>query len=382
MRVRMRFVATASLLAAALGCATERAPVDILPPPAGPGSVMRAAELARVRCLLVAPFENGSDAPLAAEAATRALLSGIDPARTRVFPVPELRALFRDTPLELPQGIPPSLALELAELVGADAALWGSVEGRWQDDTTPELLVTLRVSLVDARTLLFAETVRVGLVPGVSPEPAVRRAVLATARPMLARLGDPGRKRCFDAERSHTLRRFALAEETPAKASAAPAPAPPAPIVQAAAPQIPPPPSPPATAPAPQAPPAPRTPRQAEWSKKLADGGRVIVSDLVFNGRTASIQRDGGLADLAAVLALRPDLGIRIEGFVDTTSDRAGDQRLSSAMAQAAGKRLIQLGVQKQRLRWTGRGGASPVLPNFTARGRAANRRIEVVPVP
>lgn len=360
------------MLALALGCATDRGATDLVSTPLGQGSVLRAAELARVRCLLIAPLENGSDAPLAAEAATGALLSGVDPARTRVFPVSELRGLFRDTPLELPQGIPPSLAFELAELVGADAALWGSIEGR-SHEGSPELVLTLRLSLVADRTLLFAETALVKLAPGAPPEAAVRRAVLEAARPMLARLGDPGRKRCFDAERSRTVRRLAVAEESKARAPAA-APAsradPASPQSQARAPH----PAPPGA--------EPRTPRQAEWAKRLGEGGRVLVEDVSFVARTAALQRDSGLADLAVALVARPALGVRIEGFVDATSDRAGDQRLSAAMAQAAGKRLLDLGVPKQRLSWTGRGGESPVLPNFTARGRAVNRRIEAVAVP
>src|SRR5512138_3084214 len=141
----MRRNAAALLVAIATGCATERA-AETAAPPQGRAAVLKSAELARVRCLLVAPFENGSDTSLAAEAATGALLSGIDPARTRVFPIPELRGLFRDTAVELPQGIAPSLALELAELLGADAALYGSVDGRSQDASS-ELLVTMRLTL-------------------------------------------------------------------------------------------------------------------------------------------------------------------------------------------------------------------------------------------
>jgi outer membrane protein OmpA-like peptidoglycan-associated protein len=72
---------------------------------------------------------------------------------------------------------------------------------------------------------------------------------------------------------------------------------------------------------------------------------------------------------------------VRIEGFVDTTSDPAADVRLSAAMAQAAGQRLLQLGVDGSRVTWAGRGAESPLVPNFTARGRAANRRIEAVGV-
>lgn len=361
----MRHIVTASLLAVALGCAGDRMELAPSETPPGPGSVLRAAELARVRCLLVAPFENGSDAPQAAEAATTALLSAVDPARTRVFPVSDLRALFKDTPLELPQGIPPSLALELAELVGADAALWGSVEGRSRD-AAPELLVTVRMGFVGDRRLLYAETGLVRLGPGDRPEAAVRRAALDLARPMLARLGDPGRKRCFDSERSRTVRRFAVAEEDASRAAVAAVRAPPPARTQPAAP----------------ARTEPRTPRQAEWAKRLGEGGRVLVEELSFAGRSAAFQRDGGLADLAAAVLSRPGLGVRVEGFVDATNDRSGDQKLSTAMAQAVGKRLVELGVPKQQLTWAGRGGESPVLPNFTARGRAVNRRIEVVASP
>ena len=69
----------ASLLAlcAALACAGERPPPPAKPPASEP-AVLRAPELARVRCLLVAPFENGSDAPRAGEAATAALVGAVE----------------------------------------------------------------------------------------------------------------------------------------------------------------------------------------------------------------------------------------------------------------------------------------------------------------
>ena len=92
--------------------------------------------------------------------------------------------------------------------------------------------------------------------------------------------------------------------------------------------------------------------------------------------------RDGGLADLAVVLSATPDVRIRVEAFVDATSDPEADSRLSASMAQAAVKRLGDLGVAADRLSWAGRGGESPLLPNFTVRGRAANRRIEIVGLP
>jgi outer membrane protein OmpA-like peptidoglycan-associated protein len=98
---------------------------------------------------------------------------------------------------------------------------------------------------------------------------------------------------------------------------------------------------------------------------------------VAFVGRTAELARETGLADLALVLRATPSLTVRLSAFVDASGDPAADARLSLAMAQAAARRLVDLGVEAGRIGVAGRGGASPVVPNFTARGRAANRRIE-----
>lgn len=360
----------ASAFAFTLACTAERAAAPgPLPPAAVEATVLKSAELARVRCLVVAPFENGSDALPAAEAATGALVSEIDPLRTRVFPIAELRGLFRDTPLELPAGFGPSLALELAELIGADGVLYGSVEGRSRD-VAPELLVTIRLSLTADHRLLFAQTILVTPATGERTESAVRRAVLVAARPALARLGNAGKKRCFDPERTKELRKLALAQPGESRSSRLAAAAQPAPKLA----------PPPPTAP-PAAHAVPRTPRQVEWAKRLEMGERIVLDDVAFAGRSADLQRDGGLADLAFALSARPSVSIRLEGFVDLTSDHSGDQKLSLSMAQIAAQRLADLGIARARLSWVGRGAESPRLPNFTARGRAANRRIEVVAV-
>jgi len=358
-------LAISAAVAVALGCASAPVAEPAIATPNG--AVLRGSELAQARCLLVAPFENASDVALAAEAATSALLTGVDPARARVFPIAELRDVFRDTPLELPAGIAPSLALELAELVGADAAVYGVVEGGGKG-ADPHLLVSVRVAVAGDHRLLFARTAVVRAESGESAEDAVRRASAELARPMLARLGDPGRKQCFDPERTRALRRFALSEPRQARPD-------PTPTVAAVAER----PADLASA-APRA--QPSTPRQAEWARRLTSGERVVVDDVAFSGRTADLLRDGGLADLAIALAASPGVAVRLEAFVDTTADRAADGRLSDAMARAAGERLLQLGVLPARLTWAGRGGESPLLPNFTARGRATNRRIEVVAVP
>jgi len=317
-------------------------------------TLLRPAELARVRCLLLAPIESASDVPLAAEAATRALEASVDPARTQVLPVVELRALLAGTPLELAEGVSGGTALELAELLGADGALYGAVEGRSRG-RDPGLSVTLRLMLVPSRELVFAGSALITPAPTEPLEAAVRRSVVDLARGALDRLGAPGARGCFEKGRRETLHAAAVA-------------------LRAAPPLAPPP-----AGDTPRAAIAgePRSTRQRDMARRLAERGKLVLEEVAFAGRSAELARDVGLADLAVVLADSPTLTVRLSGYVDASGDPAADARLSLAMAQAAARRLVEQGIEAGRIGVAGRGGESPLVPNFTSRGRAANRRIE-----
>jgi outer membrane protein OmpA-like peptidoglycan-associated protein len=186
------------------------------------------------------------------------------------------------------------------------------------------------------------------------------------SQPVLERLGgSPPAAGCFDPARTARLRALATG-----RAAAARPPAPPPAAAPAPAPS-------PSTALARAVP--PRNARQADWAKRLAVHERFVADGIAFDGRTARLSKAVGLADLAGALAAAPDVSVRLEGFVDATANPDKDAQLSMAMAQAAGQKLVELGVVKDRITWAGRGGEKPLLPNFTARGRATNRRVEVV---
>jgi len=315
-------------------------------------------------------------------AATASLLSGISASGTRVFPVKELRAIFQNTPVELPEGIPPGLAMELAQLVGADAAMYGTVEGM-AEGADPGLVVSVRLALSPRRELLYASTFAVKPRPGETIEAAVRRHLSVATHEMFLRLGGYRGGTCFDRKRIESLRALAEAEAAP-KAVPPPPTAPVAVAAVAPRPPAPPPPvEPPRTAPVPAAParPVAISPRQKEWVQLLGEREHFLVGDVAFAGRTNQFQRDSGLADLAIAILASPALKVRIEGHVDATHDAAADARLSMDMAKAAADRLAELGVPAGRILIAGRGSENPRLPNFTARGRATNRRIEAVGV-
>jgi outer membrane protein OmpA-like peptidoglycan-associated protein len=115
--------------------------------------------------------------------------------------------------------------------------------------------------------------------------------------------------------------------------------------------------------------------------RKLEQGARFVLEDVEFAGRTPVFSQEHGLGDLARALAALPATSVRLEVFVDATEDPNQDVRASMAQAMAAVRRLVALGVARERVAQEARGGESPLQPNFTSRGRMANRRIEVVAV-
>jgi len=345
------------LLAAALAAALSGGPAPAASqPPVGGES----GPSPRVRCLLVAPLENASDLPEAAQAANDVLFASPGAARGRALPEAELRAVFAGSTLELPRGVPPSVALDLAEVLGADGVLYGAIEGSARD-SPPSLTVTLRLALAGTRELVRTESLAAAPRHGEPPLAALRRAAAEAGREALGSVGGPPLPGCFDPGRLARVRDLAIA--------AGPA----APTATAAQP---------AAAPGARPPPPPPSARQVEWTGRLAAGERFVVEGVAFAGRSARLSRDQGLEDLSAALRSAPAARVRIEGFVDSTGRTAEDARLSLAMAQAAVERLVALGVPRDRFAAAGRGGDAPLLPNFTARGRARNRRVEVVALP
>jgi len=347
---------SALVAAAALAAAGPAVPA----PPPSPG----ASEHRAVRCLLLAPLENASDLAEAAAAANQALVSFSGAERRRLLSEGELRAVFDGTALELPDGVPPSLAVDLAEVLGADAVLYGTVEGRGRDGAS-SLSVSLRMAMAGTRDLVVASTRPVAAQGGERALVALRRAAAEAGREAMARLGGPlPPKGCFDPEDLWRVREAAL-RATHAREGAAPGRSP---AVAAAAL-------------GPSGAPPPPSARAAQWAWRLGARERFPVDGIAFEGRSAVIAGETALEDLAGALRSAPAVRVRLEGFVDPGGRDDDDQRLSMRMAEAVGERLVDLGVPRERLSWTGRGAEAPLFPNFTARGRAANRRAEVVPL-
>ena len=78
-------------------------------------------------------------------------------------------------------------------------------------------------------------------------------------------------------------------------------------------------------------------------------------------------------------LQLNPHRVVRIEGYTDSTGTPEENLKLSHDRAQSVADMLVDLGVDEKRLQVEGYGDQYPIEANASERGRAQNRRVEIV---
>lgn len=92
-------------------------------------------------------------------------------------------------------------------------------------------------------------------------------------------------------------------------------------------------------------------------------------------------QTDGRLEAIKEILKNYPNAKFSIEGHTDSVGNAKANQKLSEARAKVVMDALIAKGVNPANLTYKGFGSSKPVASNKTAKGRAANRRTEVIHV-
>jgi outer membrane protein OmpA-like peptidoglycan-associated protein len=85
------------------------------------------------------------------------------------------------------------------------------------------------------------------------------------------------------------------------------------------------------------------------------------------------------LDELAGVLADFPKTAVVVQGHTDSTGREEYNQRLSERRAKAVMNELIGQGVDSGRITAIGYGETHPVASNQTERGRAQNRRVNLL---
>jgi chemotaxis protein MotB len=111
---------------------------------------------------------------------------------------------------------------------------------------------------------------------------------------------------------------------------------------------------------------------------------KIVSDDMLFSVGSATVRRQSLslLRDVTGSLRSEPN-PVRVEGHTDntpiSTSQFRSNWELSSARATAVLREMIRDRLAARRLAATGYGAEKPEASNGTSRGRAKNRRVEIV---
>jgi flagellar motor protein MotB len=117
-------------------------------------------------------------------------------------------------------------------------------------------------------------------------------------------------------------------------------------------------------------------------SKDIDLYGKVALYGILFDHDKATIkpESESALAEIAKLLAARPDLNVYVVGHTDLSGGLEYNLRLSTSRAESVVAALVEgHGIAASRLMAHGVGPLVPVATNEADPGRAKNRRVELV---
>lgn len=110
-------------------------------------------------------------------------------------------------------------------------------------------------------------------------------------------------------------------------------------------------------------------------------GNKIKLNNIYFDVDKATLKPAAypELEQVILFLKQNPGLKIEIEGFTDNTGSEAYNLKLSNERARSVYQYLIDHGIDSKKLSYKGYGNTRPVADNATEKGKAANRRTELL---
>jgi OmpA-OmpF porin, OOP family len=110
----------------------------------------------------------------------------------------------------------------------------------------------------------------------------------------------------------------------------------------------------------------------------------MVLEGVSFESGSARLQPGSyvELDSIAKVLLANPRQRVEIGGHTDNSGTPADNQHLSTLRAEAVRNYLVAKGVPFQQMVARGYGATVPRTPDTTPQGKAANRRVEIRPLP
>ena len=112
-------------------------------------------------------------------------------------------------------------------------------------------------------------------------------------------------------------------------------------------------------------------------------GNSIILNNVHFeSGKSELLSRSfRELDQLVKTLKQNNSMKIEIQGHTDNTGSSSSNKTLSEKRAETVVSYVIDNGIQKNRLTFSGQGDSKPISDNSTESGRKKNRRVEYVVV-
>lgn len=114
---------------------------------------------------------------------------------------------------------------------------------------------------------------------------------------------------------------------------------------------------------------------------RLTTDGKIITYAITFEVGKATLKPEADV-EINRIKKLMDDdasLKFEVQGHCDNTGSAATNDKLSQQRAEAIVARLVELGINKNRLTAVGKGSNVPIADNTTDEGRAKNRRVEFI---
>jgi OOP family OmpA-OmpF porin len=112
-----------------------------------------------------------------------------------------------------------------------------------------------------------------------------------------------------------------------------------------------------------------------------AIGTPVVIPGVFFEFNQATLlpEAEALLEQVARWLLQNPQVRVEVRGHTDSVGTDEQNLRLSQQRAEAVRRYLIAQGVAPERIVAIGLGRREPIDTNDTPRGRARNRRVELI---
>jgi len=119
----------------------------------------------------------------------------------------------------------------------------------------------------------------------------------------------------------------------------------------------------------------------AAMGKDIAATGKTVIYGIYFDTASAVIKPESepALGEMAKLLQSKPDLKAFVVGHTDNVGTLDLNLKLSADRAAAVVKALVGRGIAPGRLKAAGVGPYCPIGSNESEKGRAQNRRVELV---